>query len=683
MLLSRCVLWSGSVLAVALANLLAAPALDLARITPVPADQPVPIQDFFRPPLWRQPKLSPSGTHIAGLMHVKEDKYQLLIHDLESKKTEILGAFGDKDIYHFTWLDDRRLLFFLSSKKLYGLGLFAVEVGRIKYSYPLLQYAGATLVGIPKDDRLSPLVWLRRDAFDEGRDRGVAVINTGIKTGRFVDLSAASADYSRALNARDDNYKVIRAGYPAPKGDIVYRYLADRDGELAFAFTSTDGNLTMHRLTAERQWVPCPIDLETTDILMAGDNPGEVLACLQENPNSPSVLCYLDAVTGERREVVLADEEYDFTGGLYREPGSRQIVGAMYQRNGPRTVWFDEGFRAIQKSIEGLFSGQVTRIIGNSEKGGRFLVSTYSDRQPATYYWVDLQKRSVNLVKNTAPWIDPARMQPMQILKYKTRDGRQLDAYVTLPKGTSKKKPAPLVVLPHGGPWVRDNWGFDSEVQFLASRGYAVIQPNYRGSPGYDWMFPIEDQWEFRKMHDDVTDATRMLLGTGLIDPTRVAIMGGSFGGYLALSGVVHEPDLYRCAVTMAGIFDWATVLKEEKHDRYEHPSYSRMLKRLGDPKEQAERYDTISPLRHVKNVRVPVLVAHGKEDPVASIAESRRLVAEFEKYKVPHEKFFVRGEGHGMGHLKNRVELYERIEAFLEKHLTPVIASAPAAPAP
>lgn len=322
-------------------------------------------------------------------------------------------------------------------------------------------------------------------------------------------------------------------------------------------------------------------------------------------------------------------------------------------------------------------------IIDSNDAETLFLVVTYSDRHPPVYHWVDTAKKSAGLIKTSQPWIDPARMRPMQILRYKTRDGRQLDAYVTLPEGASKTKPAPLVVLPHGGPWVRDNWGYNGEVQFLASRGYIVLQPNYRGSTGYDWNFPLEDQWAFRKMHDDVTDATKMLIASGLADPSRVAIMGGSFGAYLALSGVAHEPSLYRCAVTIAGVFDWSTVLKSKKYDQFDNPTYGRLLRNLGDPETHREKFDEISPLRHVANIRVPVFVAHGKEDRVAEASESRRLVNELEKHRVPHEKLFVSGEGHGMGHLKNQIELYNRIESFLAKHLAASATPASSAASP
>jgi Dipeptidyl aminopeptidases/acylaminoacyl-peptidases len=647
------------------------------RDTPPPAGKPIPIEDFFRPPLWIRPTINPAGTHIAGLVETGDDHYRLLTYELQSQKIEVLGGSGDLDIYQHLWLDDRRILFFVSTEKLYGLGLLATEVGRLRSPYSVLQYAGATLVGVPANDRTRPLVWMRNESLEEGRDGGVAIVNTNIKTGPFVDLSRSTSDYHAALLVRENNRKHVIKTYPQPKDGIVYHYLADRQGALAFGFTSNRGEPALHRFTAEQTWERSPIDLENIDIVGAGHDPDQVVALVPGEPDTPRVLRFLDAATGQPGDVLIQDQEYDFSGGLYRQPVTGRILGAFYDRAGPQTVWFDENYRAIQKMLNESFPGQIVRIVDSNDAETLFLIVTYSDRHPATYHWVDIAKKSAGLIKNSKPWIDPARMRPMQILRYKTRDGHQLDAYVTLPEGASKKSPAPLIVLPHGGPWVRDRWGFDGEVQFLASRGYIVMQPNYRGSPGYNWKFPLQDQWEFRKMHDDVTDATKMLIASGLADPSRIAIMGGSFGAYLALSGVAHEPSLYRCAVTIAGVFDWATVMKEEKYDQFDKPSYSRLIRKLGDPKQHKEKFDAISPLRHVANVRVPIFVAHGKEDRVAAISESKRLVDELERHRIPHEKLFVSGEGHGMAHLENQIDLYRRIETFLATHLAAPASSA------
>ena len=642
---------------------------DLDRTTPVPESQPIPIQDFFRPRVLETPSLNPAGTHIAAIITGNEDKHLLLTYELATKQIDRISGNGDKDIYQFVWLDDRRLLYSLSNFKLVALGLFAGEAGRLSDSYPLLQYYGARLIAVPAGNRNRPLIWMSRDQLDTGKDLGPANIKADLKTGHLVNLLAANITDADFLEARENNDKHIITRYPQPTDGMCVGYLADKNGNLEFAYTSAAGLLALSHLANDR-WTRCPVDLEAIDVLGCGNQPGQLVVLGPRQEGKPRAVQFMDAVTGRLGEVLLQDNDYDFVGGLFRDPVTRDVVGVNYQRNGPRSVWFDESYRKLQKAVDGLFPGHVARILDCDDSGRIFLVGTYSDREPTVYSWVDWNKQSAGLIKQSAPWIDPKRMQPVNILKFKTGDGRHLDAYLTLPAGTSKGKPAPLVVLPHGGPWVRDNWGFDGEAQFLASRGYAVLQPNYRGSPGYGWMFPEEDDYAFLKMHDDVTAATKTALASGYIDPHRVAIMGGSFGAYLALCGVTHEPDLYRCAVTIAGVFDWRQMLRQEKFYQYDLPYYARLLRKLGDPNKDPARFDAISPVRMVNKIRVPVFVAHGKDDFVADIEQSKQLVAELSKYNVPHETLFVGGEGHGMAHLDAEVELYERIEAFLAKNL-------------
>ena len=651
----------------------AAAKLDLKRVAPVAATEQIPASDFFRPLILQEPRLNQAGTHIAAIITAGEDKHQLLVYSLKTQKFEIVGGAGDKDIYEAHWLDNSRLVFGLSTRKMYGLGLMATDVGSLSRAYPLLQYYGSRLIAVPLKDPLHPLVWNRYDGLSANSvDLGAAIVDSNIQTGSLIDLSKASADMGDLMDAQDNNLKHIVSRYAVPRPGITYHYLADREGRLAFGFTSDDGKNAMFRL-ADNRWEKCPVDLEQIDVVGYGDEPGQVLVVGPRQEGKPRALQLLDAATGQLGQVLLQDQEYDFSGWIYHHPVNRQILGAVFNRNGPHVTWFSEEYRNLQKTLDGFFPGVVVRIIGSDEAQKLFLIATSSDRQPTIYSWVDLEKHTAGLFKNSAPWIDPQRMRPMNIIKFKTRDGRQLDAYLTMPAGASKQNPPPLVVLPHGGPWLRDNWGFDPEVQFLASRGYAVLQPNYRGSTGYNWMFPEEDEWDFRKMHDDVTDATKTMATSGLVDRGRIAIMGGSFGGYLAVSGVVNEPDLYRCAVTMAGVFDWAQLIKDKKYDKYDSPTYGRMMRKLGDPKQQPEKFDSISPGRHADKIRVPVFVAGGKDDQTVEIEQSKTLISALNRYKIPNETYIVGEEGHGMAHLGKRVELYTRIEAFLAKNLAPV----------
>lgn len=249
-----------------------------------------------------------------------------------------------------------------------------------------------------------------------------------------------------------------------------------------------------------------------------------------------------------------------------------------------------------------------------------------------------------------------------------------LEGYLTLPDGASETHPVPLVVLAHGGPWVRDVWQFQPDVQFFASRGYAVLQPNYRGSAGYAPPISRDGQFDFRRMHDDVTDATKAMMRSPIIDPERVAIVGSSFGGYLALTGVTFERDLYRCAISVCGVFDWESLIKD-KRDEGRPGEYEFLRERLGKPGRDRQLFDEISPLKHADQIHVPVLIAHGTEDRIVDISQSKKLAAELKKRGAPYETFFRKLEGHGFFNPKDRLAFYQQVESFLARNLSPAAA--------
>jgi acetyl esterase/lipase len=682
-----------SILAALAVPALAADDPNPTRDTPVAANEQIPLVDFFRPPVMNAPAVNQAGTHIAAIV-AEGDTHLLMVYDLKTQAKEFGSAgAGDKDVDSFAWLNDTKVIYDVSTRKLWSLGLFAADVGSISAGYPLVQNYGSQLISVPLHDRLHPLVWNHVDSFHgDNKDLGVSVLNTANLGGTAVNLSAAGVDKVQMDQARDNNVRHIDSTFPPPNGGITTGYMTDKEGKLEFAFTSDNGRPLMFRLEGN-QWVKCTIDAEQPGnvganplrivIFGPGPEPGQVLAVGPLN-GKPRPLQFLNLATGQWGDALETEKTYDFNGWLYLDPVTHDPIGAFTNREYPRVIWFTDIYSNLQKLLNNMFKGQFVQILGSNDAQNIFLVASYSDRQPIVYSWVDLTKKSAGLFKKSMPWIDPERMRPEEVMKYKTRDGRLLDAYLTLPAGASKEHPAPLVVIPHGGPWIRENWGYDGEAQFLASRGYAVLKPNYRGSPGYDWMFPEEDLWDFLKMHYDITDATKAALALGVVDPRRVAIMGGSFGGYLALQGVVLDPDLYRCAVTIAGVFDWAKLIADKKWD-YEHsqtdPEFNLLMYRLGDPEKNPDKFDKIAPVRHVDQIRVPIFVNHGGYDPIADITQSTRLISELDKHNVPYEKLIVTEETHGMAHLSNQVDLYSRIEAFLGKYLNPT--PPPLGPAP
>ncbi|MCF3650672.1 alpha/beta hydrolase family protein [Synoicihabitans lomoniglobus] len=620
---------------------------------------------FFRAPLLQAPALNRAGTHVAGLFSGGGETYQLIIKNLADETESFIGGSGPVQVTNFSWLDDTHIAYNLVTNAGDELGLLVVNINQPGESYPIYQYGAARIIGVPVDTPMKPLVWVAV-AGAEGRP-AVVEIDAALNSGPYVDVRGEDSEAAWVQVAERNEEHILRV-VPAPPGDNQLGYLVNATGHLAYAYTSdNDNDRVVLNLWDGKGWVPSALDLDRINVIDVGDHPGELLVRLASMSSQPSALFFIDALTAEAGDLVLRDVAYDFYGSVYRDPASHAIVGVHYDRTGPVSQWFDEGYQNLQKILSGYFPGKVVRLLDGNESGNVMLVSVSSDREPVAYYTIDLAARTVGRLQSEAPWIDASKMAATSMFQFDTAEGQKLDAYITLPVGTTKDNPAPLVVLPHGGPWVRNTWGFDPEVQFLASRGYAVLQPNYRGSVGYDWQFPSVDRAAFGRMHDDVTRAVRKALRTGMIDSDRVAISGGGFGGYLALTGLVDEPDLYRCGISFAGIYDWARIANTLGLDRESDPVYGDLFKILGDPGRDAAKFARISPNRRLDKLRDPILIARQRNASPVETVEADKLIDALRSAGAKHQVFVTDGS---LGQLSNRVALFERMADFLDANM-------------
>ncbi len=622
---------------------------DVTRLTPVPPDEPIPIGDFFRPPMMLNPTINRAGTHVAGALLNTDGTHRLFVYDVSTRDLDAL----DVPVGLVRWAGDRRLIYINAS------GLYSTQVGRLADVIPVLNYCRPELIGIPIDDPTKPQVWMQYLSYDAGRDGGVVEADV-------VRNPPLHAVLPTGPQQQANNEFHIDSRMPELTDGMPNWYLSDKNGHLAFACASRDGVPFLYRLNGER-WERTNVDLEQTAVMSAGNQPGEVIALVPTVAGHPRALRFLDTRSGQAGATLLEDPMYEFDGGVYRDPRSRDIVGIYYDRSGRQVRWFDPAYAELQKRLEhGFPPGTIVRLLDLDLRGDRLLVATFSDRQPTAYYLVDLTKHRVELIKNTAPWIDPQRMRPEGILRYRTAENQSFDAYAILPKHASKGHPVPLLVIPNDGPGARWTWGYDSEAQFWAARGYAVLMPNYRGTAGYG-LREQSDRWAFRAMSDDVAAATRTMIATGMIDPSRVAIIGSQFGGYLALADMVDHPGLFRCAALIQGTYDWAAMIKYYRSSRFSYPYYSTMLKHLGNPDQQREKFNALSPLRGVAAIRGPLFIVANRRS-AALEEQNDELIAELEKHHIVHEAMTIPDLDQPWQGLKNDIDLNTKLDEFVQR---------------
>jgi dipeptidyl aminopeptidase/acylaminoacyl peptidase len=350
----------------------------------------------------------------------------------------------------------------------------------------------------------------------------------------------------------------------------------------------------------------------------------------------------------------------------------KTLTLAAYDTDKPGRHYFDPATRELFARLEAKLPGKTLNLQSETLAEDKFVVAASSDRTQGARYLYDARSDTLTLLGEIAPWLKPEQMAPMQPVRYTARDGLQIPGYLTLPVGRSPKN-LPCVVNPHGGPWARDRWGFNPEVQFLANRGYCVLQVNFRGSTGYGRRFweASFKQWGLA-MQDDVTDGVQWLVSQGIADPKRIAIYGASYGGYATLSGITKTPDLYAAAVNYVGVSNLFTFMNTIPP--YWEPFRQQMFEMVGNPADPADkaRMTATSPALNADRIRTPLLVAQGARDPRVNKAESDQIVEALRRRGVDVQYIVKDNEGHGFANEENRFEFYAAMESFLARHLRP-----------
>ena len=371
---------------------------------------------------------------------------------------------------------------------------------------------------------------------------------------------------------------------------------------------------------------------------------------------------------GKEQEVIFKHPDVDVKS-LHYSSKRKVLTYAVY------TTWKDE-YQFLDPLMESeynlirryLSQGELEFTAANKNED-IYIIRRYNDRSRGAYYLYESTSAKLKKLSDISPWLKEEEMCKLKPITYKSRDGLIINGYLTLPKSKEPKN-LPVVVHQHGGPWARDNWGFNPEVQFLANRGFAVLQMNFRGSTGYGrefWELSFK-QWG-RKMQNDITDGVNWLIREGIANPQKIVIYGASYGGYATLAGVAFTPDLYVCGVDYVGIANLFAFLK--MIPPYWEPVRDQLYVKVGDPKKDAKLLRAASPIFQATRIKAPLLVAHGAHDPRVHISQSNQIVEVLRKRGLDIEYMVKENEGYGFHNEENRFAFYEAMEEFLTRNLS------------
>jgi dipeptidyl aminopeptidase/acylaminoacyl peptidase len=428
------------------------------------------------------------------------------------------------------------------------------------------------------------------------------------------------------------------------------------------------GAIVMVRGSAEEEWRPL-LSISAEDALTTGplafSEDGASLLAESSVGADTARLVRFDLATGDA-EVLAADPEADVTDvQLHPDTREPQIVTFLKDRMEYQVL--DPSVAPDLAAIRALHPGDPS-FAGADDADGTWLIGFTNDAGAVPYYSYDRDTRSGRFLFEHQPELSRYDLAPMEPFSFTSRDGLTIHGYATFPPGADRQG-LPTVLNVHGGPWARDAWGFDPEAQWLANRGYLCVQVNFRGSTGYGKAFVNAGDREWGgRMQDDLVDAVAFVTAQGWADPARVAIYGGSYGGYAALAGAAFTPDVFRCAVDIVGPSNLKTLI--ETIPPYWAPMIAQFHRRVGDPEEDADFLWSRSPLSRASSIRIPLLIAQGANDPRVKQAESEQIVAALRDAGIDHEYLLFPDEGHGFAKPENRLRFYAAAERFLARHL-------------
>jgi dipeptidyl aminopeptidase/acylaminoacyl peptidase len=606
----------------------------------------IPVRDFFRNPVSRGYDLSPDGQTVSFLQPW-ESRLNIFVRPVGGGEARRLTSEKDRDIQEYFWKGNDFVIYGMDDR---GDENFHLKRVKVKS-------------GEVKD--LTPFPKVRSELVDDLED-------------------VSENEILFRMNKRDPKvFDAFRLNVPTGEMKLVAqnpgnidRYITDHAGKIRAAITTDGVNTSL--LTRPDETAPFKTVLTTNfreqcaPQFYTFDN-----KAIYANSNigrDKSAIVVIDPETAKETQLVYENPEVDVDSLAFSKK-RKVLTFAPFDTWKRERHFFDPETESIYKTLSDKLPGYEIDVAAHDKAEEKFIVVANNDRTPGSRYLFEKKSGQLTKLVDVAPWLKEEQLAPMKAIDFKTRDALTIHGYLTLPLGREPKN-LPVVVNPHGGPWARDVWNYNPEVQFLANRGYAVLQVNFRGSTGYGRKFWESSfkQWG-KTMQDDISDGVQWLIEQGIADPKRVAIYGGSYGGYATLAGVTFTPDLYAAAVDYVGVSNLFTFLNTIPP--YWKPYLDMFHEMVGDPVKDKDLLTATSPALNAQKIKTPLFVAQGAQDPRVNKAESDQIVNGLKKRGIDVEYMVKENEGHGFRNEENKFDFYEAMEKFLDKHLHPETSAA------
>ncbi len=599
----------------------------------------IALEDFFKNPEKTTFQISPDGKHIA-FFQPWENRMNIFVQPTEGGELIQLTKATERSVAGYFWANNDVISFWQDKGGDENFSLYTVNIDGTneKHVTPFDDVRVHVIDELPEDDKH-------------------VIIGMNKRNKQIFD--------AYRLNLETSELKMI-----AENPGNIAGWMTDHDGQLRIAYTADGVNTgILYRKTEADDFEKIiETNFKETFSPRAFTYDNKKLYVMSNLGRDTSALYLYNPETKEQEELLYERDDVDL-GGLIMSDKRKVLTGVSYYTAKAGYHFFDDERKAIQDDLEAKLPDLELIIVSTDKAEEKCIIRTYSDKTLGSYYFYDVKTKDLKLIAEVSPWIKPEKMAEMKPITYTSRDGLTINAYLTLPPGKENAKNLPVVINPHGGPWARDRWGFNPEVQFLANRGYAVLQMNFRGSTGFGrkfWELSFK-QWG-RTMQDDVTDGVKYLIGQGIADPKRIAIYGASYGGYATLAGIVYTPELYSCAVDYVGVSNLFTLF-ETLPPYWEHMR-KMMEEQIGNPETEKDLLKASSPIYHIENIRCPLFVAQGANDPRVKKEHSDQIVDLLKEKNISVEYMVKDNEGHGFHNEENRFDFYRAMEKFLAKHL-------------